>query len=248
MTDTIDAVLRDQAARHDAKPTVVDPGTRITYAELDAATLELGAAFIASGIGKGARVGLIMPNGVEWARIALALMRIGAVLVPLSTLLHRRELTAQLRTASVQHLIAVEEFRGHRYLDALDRSAARAAHGAGPPTQAAALHEQSERPGCRGDVARRARRRSAGDHVHLGQQRSAEGRPAFPRQCASAAVRSGLAARCIDADTRLYLPMPFFWVGGFGGGLLSALIAGATLVTEPVPQPDSTLELLAASG
>ena len=30
------------------------------------------------------------------------------------------------------------------------------------------------------------------------------------------AVRSGLAPRCIDADTRLYLPMPFFWVGGFG--------------------------------
>jgi acyl-CoA synthetase (AMP-forming)/AMP-acid ligase II len=63
---------------------------------------------------------------------------------------------------------------------------------------------------------------------------------------AIAAVRSGLAARCIDADTRLYLPMPFFWVGGFGGGLLSALAAGATLLTEPVPQPDSTLRLLEA--
>ena len=51
------------------------------------------------------------------------------------------------------------------------------------------------------------------------------------------AVRSGQDARCIDADTRLYLPMPFFWVGGFGGGLLSALLAGATLVTEEIPQP-----------
>ena len=58
------------------------------------------------------------------------------------------------------------------------------------------------------------------------------------------AVRSGLAARCIDADTRLYLPMPFFWVGGFGGGLLSALLAGATLVTEQIPQPETTLRLL----
>ncbi len=34
------------------------------------------------------------------------------------------------------------------------------------------------------------------------------------------AMRSGLAARCIDSDTRLYLPMPFFWVGGFGSGVL----------------------------
>jgi len=61
---------------------------------------------------------------------------------------------------------------------------------------------------------------------------------------ALAAVRSGLAARCIDADTRLYLPMPFFWVGGFGSGVLSALLAGATLVTEEIPRPETTLRLL----
>jgi acyl-CoA synthetase (AMP-forming)/AMP-acid ligase II len=58
------------------------------------------------------------------------------------------------------------------------------------------------------------------------------------------AVRSGLDARCIDVATTLYLPMPFFWVGGLGGGVLSALVAGATLVTEPTPHPESTLRLL----
>jgi acyl-CoA synthetase (AMP-forming)/AMP-acid ligase II len=58
------------------------------------------------------------------------------------------------------------------------------------------------------------------------------------------AVRSGLASRCIDSETRLYLPMPFFWVGGFGSGVLSALVAGATLITEELPQPDTTLGLL----
>src|SRR5262249_35468935 len=61
---------------------------------------------------------------------------------------------------------------------------------------------------------------------------------------ALAAVRSGLAARCITADTRLYLPMPFFWVGGFGSGILSTLLAGSTLVTEEVPRPETTLRLL----
>jgi acyl-CoA synthetase (AMP-forming)/AMP-acid ligase II len=38
--------------------------------------------------------------------------------------------------------------------------------------------------------------------------------------------------------------MPFFWVGGFGSGILSALSAGATLVTEEIPRPESTLRLL----
>lgn len=58
------------------------------------------------------------------------------------------------------------------------------------------------------------------------------------------AVRAGLAARRIGTDTRLYLPMPFFWVGGFGAGILSALLAGATLITEAVPEPTQTLRLL----
>ena len=43
--------------------------------------------FVEAGVGKGTRVGLIMPNSVRWVRIALALTRVGAVLVPLSTLL-----------------------------------------------------------------------------------------------------------------------------------------------------------------
>ena len=38
--------------------------------------------------------------------------------------------------------------------------------------------------------------------------------------------------------------MPFFWVGGFGSGVLSALLSGATLVTEGIPQPETTLRLL----
>ena len=38
--------------------------------------------------------------------------------------------------------------------------------------------------------------------------------------------------------------MPFFWTGGLAGGLLTALVAGATLLTEAVPEPERTLDLL----
>jgi len=119
MRDTIDELLTHRAATETAKPAVIDPDTRITYAALDSTTRELAAAFVAAGVGKGSRVGLIMPNGVGWVRLALALTRVGAVLVPLSTLLRPRELAAQLRVAAVQFLVSVEEFRGHRYLDDL---------------------------------------------------------------------------------------------------------------------------------
>src|SRR5918995_6073396 len=117
MAETIDGLVKVRASRDGDKPMVIDTDGRITYAELDATTRDLAAAFFAAGVGKGSRVGLIMPNCVQWVQIAVALTRIGAVLVPLSTLLQPPELVAQLRVASVQHLIAVQEFRGHRYLD-----------------------------------------------------------------------------------------------------------------------------------
>ena len=58
------------------------------------------------------------------------------------------------------------------------------------------------------------------------------------------AVAAGLEARCIDPGERLYIPMPFFWTGGFSSGLLSTLVAGATLLTEAEPEPARTLALL----
>ena len=58
------------------------------------------------------------------------------------------------------------------------------------------------------------------------------------------ATEAGLATRCLGHDDRLYIPMPFFWVGGFGTGLLSVLVAGATLISEAQPEPERTLRLL----
>ncbi len=246
---TIDQLVRSRAARHGAKPMVIDPAGRISYRELDTTTSELAAAFVEAGVGKGARVGLIMPNGARWVQVAIALTRIGAVLVPLSTLLRAGELVAQLRTSSVQFLISVEEFRGHRYLDDL-RSVPRLELPALRqvwPVDRLARAPAGER--ARRIVGAMAETVTAADPLVT---MFTSGSSAAPKGVvhshgnALAAVQSGLAARCITSDTRLYLPMPFFWVGGFGSGILSTLLAGATLVTEEIPRPETTLRLLEA--
>ncbi|WP_445168573.1 class I adenylate-forming enzyme family protein [Mycolicibacterium sp. Dal123E01] len=236
MPDTIDALIRTQANLGD-KPFVIDTTDRMSYTELDSVTSTLAEGLVGAGIGKGSRVGLIMPNNVRWVQLALALTRVGAVLVPLSTLLTVRELAAQLRTASVQYLIAVEEFRDHRYLDDLT----------GLPALRQVWHAD-ELPTETGEhVIELADTVVPADPMVIMFTSGSSGAPKgviHSHGNAVAAVRSGLTARCIDADTRLYLPMPFFWVGGFAGGILSALIAGATLVTEEIPSPIATLRLL----
>jgi acyl-CoA synthetase (AMP-forming)/AMP-acid ligase II len=254
---TIDRLLRRNATTHPDKPAVIDPDSRITHGELERSTRDLAAALVEGGIGKGARVGLVMPNGVQWVQIALALTRVGAVLVPLSTLLAPRELVAQLHTAAVQVLIAVDEFRGHRYLDDLrtELGAASLDRPLSVPGLPALVHVWSpERLTASGVVADHlvdalCDAVTPSDTLAVMFTSGSSGPPkgvVHSHGNALGAVAAGLHARCIDADTRLYLPMPFFWVGGFGSGVLSALVAGATVVTEPIPQPDSTLRLLEA--
>ena len=237
---TIGQLVRHRAVHDATKPMVVDQINRITYGELDTTTRAMAAAFLEGGVTKGTRVGLIMPNGVRWVQTAIALTRIGAVLVPLSTLLAPRELVAQLRVASVQYLVAVEEFRGHSYHDdiAMERATLPALQEVWTPTEL--TEATADVDGVCGTVA-------AADTLVIMFTSGSSGPPKgviHSHGNALGAVRSGLAARCIDAGTRLYLPMPFFWVGGFGSGILSALLAGATLITEEIPQPEAMLRLL----
>ncbi|MGV0837264.1 class I adenylate-forming enzyme family protein [Mycolicibacterium thermoresistibile] len=252
---TVDALLRRHAATQPTKPAVIDPDTRTDYRDLDACTRALAAVLVESGVGKGTRVGLIMPNSTRWVQTALAITRIGAVLVPLSTLLAPRELVAQLRTAAVQVLITVEEFRGHRYLDDLATAVGAlddplyspelpALRSVRTPQQ---LSARSAPPAATGIVDALAEAVTPSDTLAIMFTSGSSGPPkgvVHSHGNALAAVASGLHARCVDADTRLYLPMPFFWVGGFGSGVLSTLVAGATLITEEVPRPETTLRLL----
>jgi acyl-CoA synthetase (AMP-forming)/AMP-acid ligase II len=249
MPDTIDQLVRSHATQHGDKPMVIDPGSRLSYHELETATHDLAASFVDAGVGKGTRVGLIMPNSARWVQLAVALTRIGAVLVPLSTLLRAGELVAQLRTASVQFLVTVAEFRGHRYLEDV---------GCVAPSELPALRQvwtvdrfahaaPDER--ARRIVDAMTESVTAADPLVIMFTSGSSGSPkgvVHSHGNALGAVRSGLSARRIGSDTRLYLPMPFFWVGGFGSGILSTLLAGATLVTEEIARPETTLRLLEA--
>ncbi|MBD0022375.1 AMP-binding protein [Gordonia pseudamarae] len=267
---TVDALIRDAAKQFSGKEAVIDPGERLTYRRLDTSTLELAAVLVDAGIGIGTRVSLLMPNSARWVQLSLALTRIGAVLVPLSTLLKARELHAQLATARVEVLITVEEFRGHRYLDALAEWLDRESLPTGgerllepelpalrsawtPDELFAAAHpvatEAGESPATRlaPVVDALGAAVTPADHLVTIFTSGSSGTPKgvnHSHESALFAVQSGQEARRVGPDSRLYLPMPFFWVGGFGAGILSALSAGATLVTEEMPTAESTLNLI----
>jgi acyl-CoA synthetase (AMP-forming)/AMP-acid ligase II len=247
--ETVPALLAHRRLADGALQAVVTPTGALTYQEL-------ASRLVHAGVLKGDRVGLLAPNGIEWVVTALAVLRVGAVLVPLSTLLRPPELLCQLTIASVAYLATVPTFRNRDYLHDLNEAAPGLVEAAGAGARHPAV------PSLRGlwttdtlpDAAAGAslvralggRVRPADDMAVLFTSGS-RGTPKgviHTHGAALRAVATGLEVRCVGAGERLYIPMPFFWTGGFGQGLLTALVAGATLLTEDEPDPERTLEFL----
>ncbi|MEL7207168.1 MAG: AMP-binding protein, partial [Actinomycetota bacterium] len=82
---TIPAVLDRARARFGDREALVDGDLRWTFAELADQVDRASRAMIASGVAAGDRLSIWAPNVAEWAVAELALHRVGAVLVPLST-------------------------------------------------------------------------------------------------------------------------------------------------------------------
>jgi acyl-CoA synthetase (AMP-forming)/AMP-acid ligase II len=261
---TVPLLVARHATRDPDLQFVVTHERALTYAELDRASARLAAKLVADGVAKRTRVGLLMPNGVDWAVTAIAAMRIGAVVVPLSTLLRPPELEAQLRTAEVEHLLCVRSFRGRDYTDDLSSiglevgaAGADALRVPSVPSLRAVRVGDGWMPGGTDGLADPASTavarafeasvRPADDMVVIftSGSRGAPKGVIHTHGGALGATASGLHIRCIDRGDRLYIPMPFFWMGGFGGGLITVLVAGATLITEAEPSPETTLALLA---
>lgn len=79
--DKIDAVV----ARYPDSVAIVDGARRVTYAALAERVAALAGHLRALGLERGERVGIVLPNGLEFVVALLASWRLGAVPVPLNT-------------------------------------------------------------------------------------------------------------------------------------------------------------------
>ena len=97
--------LEQRAASHRDHPALIGAFGAVTYGELHARAAAAAALLHERGARSGAPVGVLLPNGLAFAVTLHALMRCGAVLVPLGTRLTAAELAAQLSQASVCLLV-----------------------------------------------------------------------------------------------------------------------------------------------
>ena len=108
------------------------PDDAMTFRELDSRSAELARGLLARGVGKGSRIGFISGNGPFFALMFAAIGRIGAVAVPISTLIKANELVRVLRQSDVSGLIVQRTFLGNDYVARLSEALPDLASGSGP--------------------------------------------------------------------------------------------------------------------
>lgn len=103
---TVPALLARAADDFGEHTYLITPTERLTYREAEQRSARIARWLLAEGVGKGTRVGLFLPNGVDWIVWWLAVSRIGALAVPLSTLYTPAEIAKVARLADLALLVA----------------------------------------------------------------------------------------------------------------------------------------------
>ncbi len=257
-------------ARTHAEATLAVLGEeRPSFREVDARSAHLARALLASGVGKGTRVGLLAPNRPDWIVCWLAATRIGALVSLLNTYWKARELGRVLEHADIEVLFTVDQHLGHDYLERLaeavpglvgqrNESLRVTSHpslrsiwslGASAGTWHGRLRDLEER----GDQVSEEHLVAAEAEIHpadpmlVAYSSGSTSDPKGAIHSHATVVRHPhnlLQFRDFGPGDVLYSPMPAFWVGGLVFNVLCGMHAGATLVFEPAFEPGATLALL----
>ena len=266
---TIPALLERSANEFGDETYLVTPTERLTYRQAQERSADLARWLLAEGAGKGTRVGLFFANGTEWVSWWLAASRIGAVVVPLSTLYAPAEIAKVLRLADIAMLIAPTQVLSidvaARFEEALpglaEQSAGRITLTAAPYLRRVVLT---------GDSGRKwATRYDAAEPVVPQDILTAAETEVSPADLAIMIHTSGSTAdpkgvlhthgtlvrqtsmwpdaiRAVTgsgADARILCAMPFFWIGGLLA-TTGALHDRVTLIVMPRLDAGTALDLV----
>ncbi|WP_059021245.1 AMP-binding protein [Mycobacterium sp. M26] len=106
MATTVASALRWWARTEGDREALVVGSDRLSYRQLHAWTGRLARRLADDGVKPGTRIGLLAPNSLQWPVIALAIMKTGAVLVPLNARLKPAEIRKIADDAEISAIIA----------------------------------------------------------------------------------------------------------------------------------------------
>jgi len=238
---------------------------RLRWAELRAASRAAAKKLVTLGAGKGARVGFLCSNRLEWLPVAFGALRIGAILVPFSTLWKRDEIAYGLNHADVQLLVTLPGFLKHDYLERLRDILPELARYGSEPLYSATVPALRRVVVLGADAPGLERWESLAADVDDDFLDALE-RAVAPTDLATIFFTSGTTAQAkavvhnhaalttsahriaecigITPNDAWWGHMPLFWSGGFILGALATMAGGGRIVLQESVDAGAALELL----
>lgn len=102
------ALLDDAVAQFATRPFLNFFGRRSTYEEMAEEVARVAAGFQATGVGKGTKVALLLPNSPYFIIAFFAALKAGGIVVPCNPLLAEQELLRQIEDAEAEILVTAD--------------------------------------------------------------------------------------------------------------------------------------------
>lgn len=262
---TLPELLAVQAAAWPDRTLLRFETDRASYGEVDEGSNRLAAALAAAGVRRGERVAIMLPNGLAWPTLALAVWKCGAIVVPVNIACGARDLAFVLRQAGARwavtraaELARLEAVRGEasdparvftlEALEALEGEGPAGLAGLGADSGAGAVDGCPPAPGA-GQAERNGPPRPD-DPVTI---QYTSGTTGFPKGCTLTHrywLAIGRFARDyagLGPDDVLLTAQPFYYMDPTWN-LAAAMLAGASLVVLPRFSASTFWDSVEASG
>jgi acyl-CoA synthetase (AMP-forming)/AMP-acid ligase II len=117
---TIPALIKHQAENLGSKPALISDYETLSFLELDNLSTNIATHLIDLNILPGDRVAIWAPNMNEWVLAAIAIHKVGGVLVPINTRMKGKEAAYILNNSESKILFSVNTFLGTDYFQLLE--------------------------------------------------------------------------------------------------------------------------------
>jgi long-chain acyl-CoA synthetase len=219
------------AASHPDKPALVAGARTVTWGEFEGLVSALAAGLVARGLSSGDRVGLLLPNSVDFAVAYFGVLRAGLVALPLNTAYTATEIGYQLADSGAALVLASGSLAGLAAESAVEVAAV--GTDAWPSADEFLVQPRG----------------GAEDTAVLLYTSGTSGRPkgamlTHRALLANLSQLSAIEPAVVAPDDRVLLVLPLFHVYGLNAGLGMTAYVGATGVLAERFDPVETLRLV----
>ena len=261
---TLGSLPERAARRWGAREALVFKGRRITFGELSAGVDRAAKGLLALGVRPGDKVALWLLNRPEWIELAFAVMKIGAVLVPINTRLRTEDVAYIVDQSDSTTLILADRSGPVDYLamvrELVPLGAARRATRLPKLDRIVTLSDERHPETVRwGELIARSRdvddaalaaRAAAVDPEALAFLIYTSGTTGFPKGAMHGHrmvrnVTDRAFRMAITEHDVIMMYLPLFHLFAFSEGMLMSLVSGARQVLTETFDPAESLELIA---